>query len=1607
MNSYSCDPINENTTPNATPPLPPRRSSSNTHITDKRMSSSRSNRKVSCSRSKYRRTASRSPAESDNRSHTSQYSHRRSRCRTPVSSRNRYRVMSRTYNKRQSHDRGSLSSSSKGRNLLSESGRSGTEYTQRHSRNTVKRSRSNSSILSKSHNSKVRCHGSRESLSLKETPNTTLLEQLVSVLNNKINAGSPGTAIHNAQHMIAEFDPQAKSQTMKDWLSKINESAHVYGWSERQTIFCALPKLKGLAKRWYDGLTSIKYTWSEWQDKLLSAFPCEQNYGDLLSEMLIRKTRRNETLEEYYYDKIMLVNRCELKGRHAVDCLTHGIFDSNVRMNVQGANLQEPEEVLKYFRNISSKVVDTVKRYTPINRDNTDHSHIKKTMDLNVRRQVLITCFNCGEQGHTVTRCSKELIKCKKCRRYGHTEKDCNGFADPTKKDQRLILNTTNTTKSVLKITNNDSRGNKYYKQVKVNGQIISGFIDFGSQCTLLRKDLGLKLNIPIDNINLPKLKGFGNGILIPYGRIIIQVELDGINERVEAYLVEPNLLPADVLIGQSFTELPDVQAYKSDTKLTFYKKLGTQTEKLPIVIIESVLLSGVTIVTCGTTVKASGSIFVSTDPCLKKGKEYMVIPGVYSIEHGKGTVIVISLNSEPFSLPQGTLISRATFISNELLPKVTTDETIIKNISSITTNDSTKTITVDQLNVDDGLQCEVKDRLLEIINSRRDCFAFSLEELGQTSHAEMHIKLKDDEPVTYRPYRLSISERGKLNAIISDMLTNGIIRESKSQYASPIILVAKKNGESRLCVDYRALNRKTIRENFPMPLIDDQIDSLSGQVFFTTLDLTSGYHQVPVSEESKPLTAFVTPDGHYEYNRMPFGLTNAPAVFQRLILNLLKKRNIPGVLAYMDDIIIASKTIDEGIEKLQAVLDLLKEANLRLNLTKCNFFKKSINYLGFEISHEGVRPGLKKIEAVAAFKVPENVHEVRQFIGLSSFFRRFVPGFASIAKPINSLTKANATWTWDKDQVKAFSELKRILTTRPVLAIYNPCYETELHNDASSSGLGGILLQRQSAAAAFRPIAYFSRQTTAEEQHFHSYELETLAVVASLNRFRVYLIGIDFKVVTDCNALRTTLSKRDLIPRIARWWLLVQEFSFSIEYRPGKQLAHADALSRNALSSEKANEFYSSNSFTNVLQIGEVHWLQSVQMSDPRLCHIKAVLDAKSQEAKDIQNNYVLKDGKIYRRVEGQLRWAVPRDARWKICQQCHDEAGHFSCEKTLEKVKRDYWFPKLTQFVKKYVRACIPCAHARQPGGKKQGFLHSIPKPCNPFQCLHIDHLGPFVKTKRGNMYILGIIDSFTKFVVIKAVKNTKSKTSIDVLKDVFGLFGVPQSLISDRGTSFTSNEFKTFVESVGLKHILNAVATPRASGQIERYNRTILASITALCHGEDDRNWDLHINQVQWSLNNTVNQSTGKSPTEIIFGKNTVNASETHLHEIISSKDISPETIQKIRNEASDKLVIQQATMKEQFDKKRCKAKVYKVGDLVMAQKSTRTPGENQKLVPAFSGPYRVTAVLDHDRYLICSVEGYSKKKYSNVFPVDKLKPWVTFNDSESESDYCDSN
>lgn len=417
--------------------------------------------------------------------------------------------------------------------------------------------------------------------------------------------------------------------------------------------------------------------------------------------------------------------------------------------------------------------------------------------------------------------------------------------------------------------------------------------------------------------------------------------------------------------------------------------------------------------------------------------------------------------------------------------------------------------------------------------------------------------------------------------------------------------------------------------------------------------------------------------------------------------------------------------------------------------------------------------------------------------MGLASYFRKFVKGFGEIARPLTNLLKKDITWQWSTDQTSSFDELKARLIERPILALYDPKLETELHTDASSLGLGGILMQWQTNPRALKPVAYFSRQTTPEERHMHSYELETLAVVCSLKKFRVYLLGLTFTVFTDCNALKTTLTRRDLIPRIARWWLQICEFDFTIQYRAGLKMAHVDALSRNAVS-EQANEASQVfDNFPNVLNISSDNWLLTLQLADSELERITKILKPdKNEEAADIKKNYTIKDNVLYRKVDDQLRLVVPKNARWQICRNNHDDVGHFGFAKTLERIQSKYWFPKLRKFVKKYVAACINCAYNKDSASKApSGHLHPIDKVGIPFHTLHLDHVGPFVGSKLRNNYILTIVDGFTKYLFARPVRDTKTKSVIKILESLFYDFGTPTRIISDRGTAFTSSQFKSF--------------------------------------------------------------------------------------------------------------------------------------------------------------------------------------------------------------------
>jgi hypothetical protein len=624
--------------------------------------------------------------------------------------------------------------------------------------------------------------------------------------------------------------------------------------------------------------------------------------------------------------------------------------------------------------------------------------------------------------------------------------------------------------------------------------------------------------------------------------------------------------------------------------------------------------------------------------------------------------------------------------------------------------------------------------RLQKLVVEHRECFARNVSEVGRTELVEMKIELSKKEVVESKPYRLPYAQRTVVNDAVQELLSAGVIRESTSEYASPVLLVKKKTGEERLCVDYRRLNAITKKEHAVVAQIEEQLDQLAGNNYFTTLDLACGYYQVPVAEESKHLTAFVTNEGLYEFNRVPFGLVNAPAVFTRMMKIIERRMRPHRISVYMDDILIPSKTIEEGFQKIEAFLKILKEEGLTLRLKKCRFFQRKVEYLGYEVTPEGVRPGKVKTAAVENFKRPTNVHEVRQFCGLASFFRRFIENHAALAKPLTRLLRKDEEFKWSQEQEEAFGEIKRKLSTRPILVLYDPTARHRLHTDASKSGIAGILFQEEEGEV-WKTVAYYSRQTSETESKYHSYELETLAVVESVERFRIYLLGKKFEILTDCNALKATMTKKDIMPRIGRWWLKLQEFDFELHYKPGSQMQHVDALSRRPEEGANDPDVATLNVWTT--RISKEDWLLTMQLQDPKLRNIRKVLteEPRTPEEKQLHVDYKLKNERICRKVDDKLLWVVPKPIRWRVVRGSHDEMGHYGEEKTLKHLRQYYWFPKMVPFVRKYLAACVECAYHKEASGRKEGELHNVPRIPIPFKTVHMDHLGPFPDSSSRN--------------------------------------------------------------------------------------------------------------------------------------------------------------------------------------------------------------------------------------------------------------------------------
>lgn len=1375
----------------------------------------------------------------------------------------------------------------------------------------------------------------------------------------------------NMVETLPQFDPVDGNMDVFQFTDKMEELGTLYDWDEVAIVHYALARLKGNAKLWQESIQKSPTSWVEWKFLLIENFPVLQSSIKLTLDAQSYKRQFNQNIVDYFYKKLSLCNKARMHDDEIMEWIVRGLSNDRFRDYLGPLSRYNKTSDLLCELVKASEYID---RKPPPNRELNFKNESRKSEqnygNTNLR------CFKCREKGHAASRCpNKDVIKskCFKCQMEGHYAKSCPGIQSKSSN----VKVEANKKVNQVKI---DTHA-KYIKKCLIGGETIDCYVDMGSGATLLRKSDAHKLKLAYVKKNLPSVTGYGEGKVCPIGVLTSILTIDGIEAEVEIFVVPDFAQNIPLLVGHQFTEQQHIKIVSdssglkvfsndSDLEKLFDEKVSLYAEE--DMVIPKNYVGNVKVVTALTNKE------LSIEGGIRENGELIPRCIIKSNAEGKAILPILNWTEGDLVIKNKSKITRG---------EVFTDQRVNHILSAANEQQHKKypeIITKEMVNSE--LTGENLDKLLVLLNKYRNVIALNIFQVGCTNRTEMKITLHDEIPVVYRPYRLAQVERDKVSGIINELKIADIVEDSISPYASPIVLVRKKNGDVRMCVDYRALNRKTIKDHFPLPLIDDQIDRLQGNEWFSTLDLASGYYQVPVEPLSREKTAFVTPDGHYQFKRMPFGLCNSPAVFQRLINNVLGSLRYSIAMAYLDDVIIPSVSIEEGLERLEIVLLAIIDAGLTLNLEKCNFFYKKIEYLGFEISINGIEPGSRKIDGVRNFPVPSDVRGVRSFVGLASYFRRFVQNFAVIVRPLTDLLKQDVKFTWDKEQINAFETIKRKLTEKPVLALYKPGAKVEVHTDASSVGVGAILYQQQDNGE-YKPISFYSRKCSKEESKYSSVELEALAIVVGLEKFRIYLIGKPFIIKTDCNSLKLIANKRDLNPRIARWFMRISEFDFRIEYIQGRVNQVADALSRNP-----SNDALSENDGESKISLGimiNTDWVAALQRTDDDIVKVRDKLEEGDETT---HQKFTLYNSRVYKYTKNKWRLFVPDCLRFDVVRDAHESVAHMGIDKTLAKIKTCYYFPKLREFVTKYLNRCINCIYYKTVSGKKPGFLHPLEKGTEPFVTIHIDHVGPYVTTKNKNKYVAVITDGYSKYVVLGAMIDVGSKKTIMFIKLYMSHYGRPLKIISDQGSAFTSELFKKFTEEYCITHVKVASGSARSNGQVEIVNKTITTSLACISDGTECLNWDEKLLDLQLSINNTVHRVTRKTPSEIIFKYKPILFKDNPLTIELTklNKELNPEGDNDNDN-IPELLENNRTIIKTQFDKKRRAAPELSKGDIVMIRSEPPASGESRKLLPKYRGPYEVVKSIGNDRYLIQDIKGESQSSrvYKGILPIDRLK------------------
>ena len=823
-------------------------------------------------------------------------------------------------------------------------------------------------------------------------------------------------------------------------------------------------------------------------------------------------------------------------------------------------------------------------------------------------------------------------------------------------------------------------------------------------------------------------------------------------------------------------------------------------------------------------------------------------------------------------------------------------------------------------------LQPKEENEFAEVLHDYADVFSKDEFDIGCFNGVKCRINTGDAEPVKENMRRTPLHFENEEEEHLDKMLQTGVIQPSESEWASCPVLIRKKDGRVRWCIDYRKLNKVTKKDSFPLPRIEQCIDTLSGNVWFSTLDMTSGYWQIKIDERDRHKTAFVTKYGLFEHVRMPFGLTNAPAIFQRVVQLLLKGMTWKQILAYLDDVIILGKSFKDHLTNIKRVLQRFRDYNMKLKPSKCAFFQTELVYLGRLVTKEGVKVNPANVEKVQSWPVPTTINHVERFLGFINYHRDHIKGYARLTKPLYQITGKRAKFHWSDEQQEAFDRLKVIMTTLPTLAYPNTSLPFVLDTDASDFCIGAELLQYDTDTKTEIVIGYGSYALTPAQQKYCTTRKELLAIVRFTRHFRHFLLGRQFVVRTDHSSLTWLMNFKNIHGMLARWLEELSQYDMIIQHRSGNKHGNADGLSRIPQEDKQCKQYVAGVPVEQLpcggcVTCRKMHmsWdkferevedvvplsarrsfaveagrtsaeLRELQQEDS-VCKplLKWCEDNKEPTQHELmstcpavkrfwRNRSQLRtvDGVLYysfvekHTEDEKLLLILPESLKAEVLHTSHDipSSGHLGAKKTFQKIaSRFIWF-RMRFDVKLYVETCSKCNQNKKTNMKPKcalGQYHATSR----LEKVHIDLLGPFPTSKLGNNYILSIIDQFTKWIEIVPVRTqTAEEVAQAVVDNFISRYGCPFEIFTDQGKCFESALFSTLCETLNITKSRTTPYHPMSNGQVERFNSVILAMIRCTI-GEDKEGWDTQLPQLAMAIRSTVNRTTGFSPNRLMFG------------------------------------------------------------------------------------------------------------------------------------------